>query len=100
MSKQYNVKYEVGQDVYVLRNKKITKNRVDKIRVTEQQPYTRGNGDGTLTEMTGIEIDYLIETKIYSSSISLHTKSAQSSYDWYSQEDVFTNKAELIAQIL
>jgi hypothetical protein len=100
MSKEYNVKYEVGQDVYVLRNKKITKNRIDKIRVTEQQPYTRLNRDGTLTEMTGIEIDYLIETKIYSSSISLHTKSTQSSYDWYSQEDVFTNKAELIAQIL
>jgi len=24
----------------------------------------------------------------------------QSSYDWYSQEDVFTDKAELIAQIV
>ena len=98
MSKQYNVKYEVGQDVYVLRNKKITKNRIDKIRVTEQQPYTRLNRDGTLTEMTGIEIDYLIETK--RDFIHPHTKSTQSSYDWYSQEDVFTNKAELIAQIL
>ena len=98
MSKEYNVKYEVGQDVYVLRNKKITKNRIDKIRVTEQQPYIRGNGDGTLTEMTGIEIDYLIETK--RDFIHPHTKSTQSSYDWYSQEDVFTNKAELIAQIL
>jgi len=98
MSKQYNVKYEVGQDVYVLRNKKITKNRIDKIRVTEQQPYTRGNLGGTLTEMTGIEIDYLIETK--RDFIHPHTKCTQSSYDWYSQEDVFTNKAELIAQIL
>ena len=98
MSKEYNVKYEVGQDVYVLRNKKITKNRIDKIRVTEQQPYTRLNRDGTLTEMTGIEIDYLIETK--RDFIHPHTKSTQSSYDWYSQEDVFTNKAELIAQIL
>ena len=98
MSKEYNVKYEVGQEVYVLRNKKITKNRIDKIRVTEQQPYIRGNGDGTLTEMTGIEIDYLIETK--RDFIHPHTKSTQSSYDWYSQEDVFTNKDELIAQIL
>ena len=98
MMNEYNVKYEVGQDVYVLRNKKITKNRIDKIRVTEQQPYTRGNGDGTLTEMTGIEIDYLIETK--RDFIHPHTKSTQSSYDWYSQEDVFTNKDELIAQIL
>ena len=98
MSKEYNVKYEVGQDVYVIRNKKITKNRVDRIRVTEQQSYTRLNRDGTLTEISGIEIDYLIETK--RDFIHQHTKSTQSSYDWYSQEDVSTNKAELIAQIL
>ena len=100
MSKEYNVKYEVGQDVYVLRNKKITKNRIDKIRVTEQQPYTRLNGGGTLTEMTGIEIDYLIETKRAYFYSHPNKESTQSSYDWYSQEDVFTNKAELIAQIL
>ena len=98
MSKQYNVKYEVGQDVYVLRDKKISKNRIDKIRVTEQQPYTKSNPDGTYTEMDGIEIDYLIETK--RDFIHPHTKSTQSSYDWYSQKDVFTNKDELIAQIV
>ena len=96
--KEYNVKYEVGQEVYVLRNKKITKNRIDKIRVTEQKPYIRGNRNGTFTEMSGIEIDYLIETK--RDFIHPHTKSTQSSYDWYSQEDVFTDKDELIAQIV
>ena len=98
MSKEYNVKYEVGEEVYVLRNKKITKNRVDKIRVTEQQPYTKGNSDGTITPMNGIEVDYLIETE----RIRMHpgSQSTQSSYDWYSQEDVFTNKDELIAQIV
>ena len=96
--KEYNVKYEVGEEVYVLRNKKITKNRVDKIRVTEQQPYTKGNSDATFTEMSGIEVDYLIETE----RIRMHpgSQSTQSSYDWYSQEDVFTNKDELIAQIV
>ncbi len=98
MSKEYNVKYKVGQDVYVLRDKKISKNRVDKIRVTEQQPYKKHNPDGTLTNMTGIEIDYLIETE--RKFIHPHTKSTQSSYNWYSQEDVFTNKDELIAQIV
>ena len=96
MSKEYNVKYEVGQDVYVLRNKKITKNRIDKIRVTEQQPYTKGNSDGTLTEMSGIEVDYLIETEYIVNGV----KGTQRTYDWYNGEDVFTNKAELIAQIL
>jgi len=97
-SKEYNVKYEVGEEVYVLRNKKITKNRVDKIRVTEQQPYTKAFSDGTLTEMSGIEVDYLIETE----RIIMHpgSQSTQSSYDWYNEEDVFTNKAELIAQIV
>ena len=98
MSKEYNVKYEVGEEVYVLRSKKITKNRVYKIRVTEQQPYIKSNLDETLTNMTGIEIDYLIETE--REFIHPHTKTTQSSYDWYSQEDVFTNKDELIAQIV
>ena len=93
---KYNIKYEVGQEVYVLRSKKITKNRVDKIRVTEQQPYTRGNPDGTLTEKDGIEIDYLIETI----RTVIGVKGTQSTYNWYNQEDVFTNKGELIAQIV
>ena len=96
--KEYNVKYKVGQEVYVLRSKKITQNRINKIRVTEQQPYKKGNSDGTITPMNGIEVDYLIETK--RDFIHPHTKSTQSSYDWYSQEDVFTNKDELITQIV
>ena len=96
MSKEYNVKYEVGQEVYVLRDKKISKNRVDKIRVTEQQPYTKGNSDGTFTEMSGIEIDYLIETEYIVNGV----KGTQRTYDWYNEEDVFTNKDELIAQIV
>ncbi len=94
--KEYNVKYEVGEEVYVLRNKKITKNRVDKIRVTEQQPYTKINYNGTFTEMSGIEIDYLIETEYIANDV----KGTQRTYDWYNQSDVFTNKAELIAQIV
>ena len=95
--KEYNVKYKVGQEVYVLRSKKITQNRINKIRVTEQQPYEKWI-DGTITPMNGIEVDYLIETE----RIRMHpgSQSTQSSYDWYSQEDVFTNKGELIAQIV
>ena len=100
MRKQYNVKYEVGQDVYVLRDKKISKNRVVKIRVTEQQPYTKGNPDGTFTDMSGIEIDYLIETKRDFIFTHPHTKSTQSSYDWYNEGDVFPNMFVLIAQIV
>jgi len=94
MSKEYNVKYKVGQEVYVLRDKKITQARIDKIRVTEQQPYTRSNEDGVID--LGIEIDYLIESE----RISIGTNSTRSSYNWYSQKDVFTNKDELIAQIV
>jgi len=95
--KEYNVKYEVGQGVYVLRNKTITRAIIDKIRVTEQKPYTRVNSDGTLTEKSGIEIDYLIEDRRTSFN---EEKMTSASYNWYSQEDVFTSKDELIAQIV
>ena len=61
--KKYNVKYEVGQEVYILESKKISKTVIDKIRITEQKPYMKGNSNGTYTEMDGIKIDYLIETK-------------------------------------
>ncbi len=94
--KKYNVKYEVGEEVYVLKNKTITQAKINKIRVTEQQPYTRGNSDGTLTEKSGIEIDYLIQDSI----ISFGANSSQRTYNWYNEEDVFTNKDELIAQIV
>lgn len=89
--KKYNVKYEVGQEVYILESKKISKTVIDKIRITEQKPYMKGNSNGTYTEMDGIKIDYLIETK---------RTQVSSSYDWYNQEDVFTNKDELITQIV
>ncbi len=94
--KKYNVKYEVGQEVYVLRNKEVTQTTIDKIRVTEQKPYTRCTGNGTYTEMDGIEIDYLIEER----RIPFGVNSTQSVYNWCSQEDVFTDKDELIAQIV
>ncbi len=96
MMRKYNVKYEVGQEVYVLRSKKITKTVVDKIRVTEQQPWRKGNTDGTQTEMDGIQIDYLIETE----KLPLGGNRTQISYDWFNQEDVFTSKDELITQIV
>ena len=93
--RKYNVKYEAGQEVYVLRNKTITQAKIDKIRVTEQRPYTKLNGDGALTEMSGIEIDYLIQD-----SIKPVGNGTQSTYNWYNQKDVFTDKDELIAQIV
>jgi len=92
--KKYNVKYEVGQEVYVLESKKIIKSPIDKIRISEQGPYVKGNHDGTFTEKDGVEIEYLVEA-----SRNACGKGHSYTYDWFNQEDVFSNKEELIAQI-
>ena len=42
------------------------------------------------------EIDYLIETEYIVNGV----KGTQRTFDWYNEEDVFTNKDELIAQIV
>jgi len=94
--KEYNVKYKVGADVYILSSKKIYKSRIDKIRVIESQPYSefeygRHPGEkGSVVEKDGIEIDYLVIT---------YKTDNYTSYDWYSQDDIFDNEEELIRKI-
>jgi hypothetical protein len=96
--KEYNVKYEVGQEVYILTCKAIFKSRVDKIRITESAPWVKlvGRNSDTI-EMDGIEIDYLVEisNKPYGNNGSTMT-----SYDWYKQSDVHLTKDEVIEKIV
>jgi hypothetical protein len=91
--KTYNVKYEVGQDVYILLSKKIFKSKIEKIRIIHSSPYIKGE---TMEEMDGIEIDYLVivDEKIYPSGGHSYN------YDWYEQDDIFLNKDELFRKIV
>lgn len=91
--KTYNVKYEVGQDVYILLSKKIFKSKIEKIRIIHSSPYVKGE---TMEEMDGIEIDYLliVDEKIFSSGGYSYL------YDWYKQDDIFLNKDDLLRNIV
>ena len=87
--KNYNVKYEIGQEVYILLSKKIVKSKIEKIRVVHSHPYIDGNNN--MKEMDGIVIDYLVivDERKYSTN-----------YDWYNQDDVFLDKDELLRKII
>lgn len=93
--KKYNVKYDRGQVVYVLDRKKIIKAPIESIRVYERQPYSKGVGN-TLIDMDGIEIEYLIPKE----GLKIHHRPSSNwtTYGWYNQDDVFSDREELIKQ--
>ena len=88
--KEYNVKYNVDDEVYVLLSKSIIKNRIDGIRITENRPYIDGNNN--MKPMDGIVIEYLIATKRDDRGFVTYL-------DWFVQEDVYSDREELIRQI-
>lgn len=98
--KTYNVKYDVGQEVYIISKKSIFKSRIDKIRVVQQSPYGLINGSKQQEEdaKTGICVEYLVVTEIIQMSLD-NPQSQRIGYDWYNQSDVFSNRDELISQI-
>jgi hypothetical protein len=86
--KNYNVKYEIGQEVYILLSKKIFKSKIEKIRVLHSLPYIDGNNN--MKEMDGLMIDYLV---------IVNEQKHSTSYDWYNQDDIFLDKDDLFRKI-
>ena len=86
--KQYNVKYDIDQEVYVLQSKTISKTHIDEIKIIQARPYYDGNNN--LKEMDGVRIQYLVMIK---------QNGSMRSYDWFDQKDVFTDREELIRRI-
>ena len=87
--KNYNVKYEIGQEVYILLSKKIFKSKIEKIRVLHSLPYIDGNNN--MKEMDGLMIDYLV---------IVNEQKHSTSYDWYNQDDIFLDKDDLFRKII
>lgn len=92
--KEYDVRYDLDQEVYILTNKFIYKGRVEKIRITQSRPWK--NGDDNLKQMSGIVIEYLV---VIEEVTRPGCKGTSISYDWYNQDDVFSDKEELIRKI-
>ncbi len=97
--KTYEVKYDVGQEVYILLSKKIIKSRIEQIKILHGSPYIKiihTMGEETKKEEDGIEIEYLVVVD----EVSYKSGSHHIKYDWYNQEDIYLNKNELIKKII
>lgn len=89
--KSYEVKYEIGQKVFIFMNMKIIKGKVDVIRISHIRP-----GDENFINRTSdYEISYLVifDEKINPSGLQ------SISYDWYKENCIFLNKEDLINNI-
>ncbi len=97
--KTYDVKYDVGQEVYILLSKKIIKSRIEQIKVLHAKPYSKIvhiMGEETKKEEDGIEIEYLVVVDEVLHKSGTHCIK----YEWYNQEDIYLNKNELIKKII
>ena len=89
--KEFDVKHGIDDEVFIILNKTIIKTKIESFRITQSRPYTRGED---MKEMDGIVIEYLVVVKDVHYGLS-----HQTSYEWYNQDDVYTDKEELIRRI-
>lgn len=88
--KTYDVKYEIGQEVYFILDKGIKKAKVEKIKVMEFRPYDLMNCTEIQKQIAkrGYSIQYLVEINNTESYVNL---------DWIHQEEINDSKEALIS---
>ncbi len=99
--KTYNVKYDVGQKVFVLLSKKAIETEIQKIRITEQCPANWVNAPSNEMQdgKDGISIEYLVQVD-YDSSNKIMNGQGVFNFDWVNQRDIYLTKEELILHII
>jgi len=92
--KKYDVKYVIGDPVYVLLDKKIFSSKIESIEVRETKPYIELVKNEYVNK-DGISVKYLVLVK----EVKYETGGSHQSFDWYDQDQVFNSKEELIHSI-
>lgn len=90
--KNYDVKYEIGQEIYIILNKTIIKSSIKKIRIIHDIDYIDGK---TLEKMSGITIEYLVITK----EETYPSGGCSQAFDWHFQDEIYLDKDELFRKI-
>jgi len=88
--KTYDVKYDIGQEVYVISDRKIIKTIIDKIEITESRSYSQIDKHGVVEEMSGIDIRYFVMVR---------EEGNAKYYDKIKQNDVALTPDEFIRNI-
>ncbi len=90
--KEYDVKYDIGQKVKVIQNKKILETAIESIRINHVKPFI--DGDNGLKRNNGITIEYLVNTdaRIISNGSIRH-------FNWINQNDIALSDEELIRKM-
>jgi len=101
--KSYNVKYSIGQLVFVLLGKKAISTPIQKIRITEsvKTDYRKefGATDNQIKDgKSGITIEYLVQVNYSSTNIIMNSAGVYN-FDWVNQNDCFETRDDLISQI-
>jgi len=91
---EYSTKYNRGQEVFALSERKVITSKIDAIRITDRGSYIDGNDH--MKEKSGITVEYLIRVE----HEQFTTGSFRSSYDWFKEEFIFTSKDELLQKIV
>ena len=97
--KEYDVKYNINQEVYILNGKEVCKSKIEKIRIIESTPHANAfnySESKRLDIIDGLSIEYLVETEreTFKNSDSLRI-----GFDWYNQRDIFTTREEVLNEI-
>ena len=92
--KTYTVKFDVGQEIYLITDKKIIKTKIERIKIEDRSPFkeiasmTKDSID--IKERTGLTINYLVTT---------HYEENASYHDWFLEDDIALTQDELIQKI-
>lgn len=86
--KEYDVKYDIEQEVKVIQNKKIITTTIDAIRINHVRSFIDGNNE--MKRNNGITIEYLVPVD---NRINVRC------YDWFNQDDIALDDKELIRKM-
>ncbi len=85
--KEYDVKYDIGQEVKIIQDKKIVTSTIDAIRINHTRPFVDGYD---MKHSDGIKIEYLV---MVDNKISIRY------FEWINQNDIALNDEELIRKM-
>jgi hypothetical protein len=92
--KEYDVKYDIGQRVKVIQNKRILETAIESVRINHVRPFTELTSAKEIKQNNGIKIEYLVA--VYVDNVQYKN---YKEYEWIDQDNICLNDEELIRKM-